>query len=107
MNLPSHIANAPTPMTDAEWVFFSEKGHVNHDLIFRHARDLERIIIWQQDVMENMAEINLVYAELCKQCEGAAVVAVSTGRYYKRTYGFLVDYFRLKQALDDMKKGMG
>ncbi len=38
-----------TPRTDEVWDNFSESGHVNHDAVFKHARELEEEIASLKD----------------------------------------------------------
>jgi hypothetical protein len=104
VNLPSHIANAPTPMTD-ENSYHVTTGEV---VLANHSRNLERIIIWQQEVMEKMEnELQNIKDEHHKTMREVTDIGYSDGLCLKPS--MFLDllkaqsaYTQLKQALDDM-----
>lgn len=55
MNLPKHIQEAATPITDAA-IAVQEAAPAKYSLLAKDARNLERLTIWQQEVMSEIDE---------------------------------------------------
>lgn len=57
MNTENEQPVSDTPRTDEIWEEFSTSGHINHDMVFRHARELERRLNQANEKLNRVAKL--------------------------------------------------